>query len=104
MSSLSAVVAGATGLIGKALVERLLEAPDYSRISTLVRRPIPHAYRIDVQVIDFDQPETWGDAVAAEHAFCCLGTTIKKAGSQEAFRHVDLELPLEFAKRARARG
>jgi uncharacterized protein YbjT (DUF2867 family) len=103
-SPLEALVVGATGLVGSALVEQLLEAPEYVRVRALTRRPLAAPDRLGVELVDFERPEAWHGAVAGQHVFCCLGTTRKKAGSQAAFRKVDLELPLELARVARARG
>lgn len=102
---LDTLVVGATGLIGKALVGELLKAPEYGRVIALTRRPLPAAgEKLAVEIVDFERPETWHNAVRGHHVFCCLGTTIKKAGSQEAFRRVDYELPLELARVARNQG
>jgi uncharacterized protein YbjT (DUF2867 family) len=101
---LQALIAGATGLVGSALVEQLLEAPEYEQVTALTRRPLAAPEKLKVELVDFDRPESWQKVVSAQHVFCCLGTTIKKAGSQAAFRKVDYELPLELARVARARG
>jgi uncharacterized protein YbjT (DUF2867 family) len=101
---LQALIAGATGLVGRALLEQLLEAPEYARVTALSRREIAAPEKLTVELVDFDRPERWRKAVSGQHVFCCLGTTIKKAGSQAAFRKVDYELPLELARAARANG
>jgi len=100
----TAVMVGATGLVGKALLHELLASTDYAKIRALVRRPIEPHPKLEARVVDFENPGSWEDALDVHHVFCTLGTTLKKAGSNAAFRKVDLELPLELARRARQRG
>jgi uncharacterized protein YbjT (DUF2867 family) len=101
----SALIAGATGLVGRQLLQQLLEDPHYSRIYMLTRRKIELAHpKLEQLVVDFDQLEDQNDFVQAQDVFCCLGTTMKKAGSKEAFRKVDYEYPLALAKLAAAKG
>jgi uncharacterized protein YbjT (DUF2867 family) len=101
---LTALVLGATGLVGRALVEELLTVPEYATIRALVRRPLEPRPKLDARVVDFEEPSSFHEALDVKHAFCALGTTLKKAGSEPAFRKIDLELPLEVARRARQRG
>lgn len=102
-SGKTAVVAGATGLIGKHLVELLLRDERYARVVALVRKPLEltHA-KLEQRVTDFktlaEQP------LVCDHAFCCLGTTIRKVKTKDAFREVDFTYPLNLAKAARAGG
>ncbi len=101
----SALIVGATGLVGGKLLEKLLAASEYAVVRALVRRPcaIRHS-KLEIHQVDFERPEDWEPTLEAAHVFCCLGTTLKKAGSQQAFRHVDHDLPLDIARRARRRG
>lgn len=95
----SAVIAGATGLVGKSLLEQLLADEYYDRIVVLTRRDISSPdKRTKVIVANFDELYEYSDQVSANHYYCCLGTTMKKAGSKEAFYKVDYTYPLEFAK------
>lgn len=74
-------------------------------MTALLRRPLGISDpRLTEVVADLARPETYQAAVGADHVFCCLGTTIKKAGSQAAFRVVDLEYPLSVARAAAAGG
>ncbi|SFF04714.1 Uncharacterized conserved protein YbjT, contains NAD(P)-binding and DUF2867 domains [Paenibacillus algorifonticola] len=100
-----AVVAGATGLIGKELVQLLLNDPAYTSITSLVRRrtDIVHPKLME-QVIDFDQLQQVDVQLDGADVFCTLGTTIKKAGSQEAFRKVDYQYPLSLGQLASRQG
>lgn len=86
-----AVIAGSTGEIGKFLLEYLLEEEAFSEVTSLIRRPsaIEHK-KLQNKVIDFEQlPEI--EIFDFEVVFICLGTTIKKAGTQEAFSKVDYD-------------
>jgi uncharacterized protein YbjT (DUF2867 family) len=104
METRTALVAGASGLVGGLLLDALLESPQYREVCSLGRRPLPKQHpRLTQRTVDFARLE--GEALpTSEDAFCCLGTTIKKAGSQEAFRAVDYDAVLAFAKAARKAG
>lgn len=103
MSARTALVLGATGLVGRHCLELLCgkEGEAFTAVHAVVRRPLDmKSERLREHVIDF---ASLGDAVAriaATDVFCCLGTTIKKAGSQEEFRKVDYHYPLAAARRA----
>jgi uncharacterized protein YbjT (DUF2867 family) len=99
---MTALLAGVTGLVGHALAAQWA-GPE--PLHLLVRRPLrppqpPHASH-RVHVVDF---AALPPLPAAEQAFCCLGTTIKIAGSQEAFRAVDFDAVLSFARAAQRAG
>ena len=85
---------------------RLLAAdPTWSRVVTLGRRPMPLAGDThEHHVVDFDRLADEPGALECDDLAICLGTTIKAAGSQAAFRRVDLEIPQEAAEIARQRG
>jgi uncharacterized protein YbjT (DUF2867 family) len=93
----TALLVGATGLIGDLLARRLVESADYERVTVLTRKPLSwqHA-RLQEIPFDFDNPN--GLLVRADDIFCALGTTMKKAGSREAFRKVDYQYPLDVAR------
>ena len=98
-----ALLAGASGLVGRALLAQLL-AESETRVHALLRRDVPDlpaSPRLSRQVIDFAKP---GTLPAADELFIALGTTIKAAGSQAAFRAVDLEAVVKVAAAARAAG
>lgn len=96
------VVAGGTGLVGQALLRGLSESGRWEKIYDLGRRKALDDSRIETQITDWSEKEIRLPAV--DTAFCCLGTTIKKAGSREQFRKVDLEYPLRFASAAQKAG
>ncbi|GAB3906395.1 oxidoreductase [Larkinella knui] len=95
----TALVVGATGLIGNLLTHRLVDSPVYEKVKVLVRHSLgwQHPHLQEIQY-DFDHPN--GLLVQADDVFCCLGTTMKIAGSKEAFRKVDYQYPLDVAQRA----
>lgn len=98
-----ALVVGATGLIGDLLTHRLLDSAYYETVTVLVRRPLGWSHpRLREQLVDFDAPAPLTDPV--DDAFCCLGTTMKKAGSKGAFQKVDYQYPLDVARLARQAG
>ena len=100
----AAVVAGATGLIGRYLVNVLLEDAFYDVIVTLTRRPLEiDSQKVQQRLVDFNLLNTT-DLAGATHLFCCLGTTMKTAGSREAFRRVDYEYCERFARLGREAG
>ena len=97
-----ALVAGGSGLVGGALLPLLLQSAQYTRVHALSRRPLPFDHpRLANRVVRFEaslQAQLKG--LQCQDAFCCLGTTIRDAGSQAAFRAIDLELVQEFARLA----
>ena len=97
------MLAGATGLTGGHLLKLLLADPRYARVHALVRKPgLPAHPRLQEVVFDFDDP---AKLPRVDDAFCCLGTTIKKAGSRAAFRKVDFDYVVGFAEQVkRAKG
>ena len=102
----TALLLGATGLVGRHTLQRLAADDRWTRVVTLDRRPLPPASAThEPHVVDFDRLGDLDEALfAADSLFCALGTTIKKAGSKDAFRRVDLEIPAHVARRARAAG
>jgi uncharacterized protein YbjT (DUF2867 family) len=106
---LTAILAGASGLVGGECLARLLERPEYGRVIVLARRELGAAARhpkVQQLITDFSDLDSFGPELAGEHVFCALGTTIRKAGSQARFREVDYEYPrrlAELTRRQRAR-
>ena len=97
------LLAGATGLTGEHLLDRLLNEPTVSRVLAPTRRALAEHPRLENPVGELSTllPSLGG---RVDIAFCCLGTTIKQAGSQDAFKAVDLDLVVAFTKRARELG
>lgn len=100
-----AVVLGATGLVGSALVRQLLSDDSYERVVTLTRREIaPQGEKHEPRVIDFERPESWQHSVAGDVVFSALGTTLRAAGSKEAQFRVDHDYQLFCARAAKQNG
>lgn len=97
--SRTAVVFGATGLVGKELVFELLEDPGFLKIKAVVRKPLPlsHPGLDQITLNDYSGLDALKDQLAADVYFCCIGTTIKKAGSQEEFKRIDYDIPVKIA-------
>lgn len=91
-----ALVLGATGLVGKAVTEELLNREGWGEVRVLVRTPLALEHpKLKQIVVDWESLAEYSDSFEGVHSiFCCLGTTIKKAGSQEQFERVDLDYPL----------
>jgi uncharacterized protein YbjT (DUF2867 family) len=102
-----AIVAGATGLIGRTLVRQLAAERTWREVRALVRHALPPELSgpklvpVEVDYDRVDPPPPWA---AADHVFCALGTTMREAGSEAAFRQVDFEYPVALARATLARG
>lgn len=102
---MKALVIGATGAVGKDLVEQLLKDDSFERVDVFVRREMPLlSSKLVSHVVDFDHPEGWTGLLTGDVLFSCLGTTIKAAGSQDAQWKVDYTYQYDTAKAARANG
>jgi uncharacterized protein YbjT (DUF2867 family) len=103
----SVLLAGATGLVGGECLRLLLADPEFDPVHVVVRRPLPTAIgsgKLRQHVTEFDRIAAALPDLRLDAVFCALGTTIRKAGSQEAFRKVDFEYPLALARVALERG
>lgn len=103
----SAIVIGATGLVGRECVAQLAARPEFEGVTAVARRALPEELqspRLRTVLIDFDRLDEHLDVFRASHVFCALGTTIKQAGSRERFRQVDFGYPLRVAELAKAAG
>ena len=95
----TALIAGGTGLIGNHLLNLILKDDYYSSVKLLVRKKIELSNpKLEQIEIDYDKILDYKNLLVANHVFCTLGTTIKKAGSQEAFKKVDYLYPLTLAE------
>lgn len=102
MEQRTALILGASGLTGKELLQILLDDPLYNRVIIYVRKAMEISHpKLQQEIVDYEKMDT---GVQADDIFCCLGTTIKKAGCQEAFRQVDLVYPQKIAALQRAAG
>lgn len=105
MSSKIALIAGASGLVGGYLLNLLCNDVTFSKVKVVTRKPLElNKEKISEIVVDFDSLNQFSQRLTADVVFCCLGTTIKTAGSQEKFRKVDFTYCLELAKAVKAQG
>ena len=104
-TKLTALVAGGSGLVGMHLLELLTVQPAFGRVLAVTRRPLSFDHpRLANRIVRFETLEQSLAGTRAHIAFCCLGTTLRAAGSREAFRQVDCDYVLAFARAARAAG
>ncbi|GAE34835.1 oxidoreductase [Halalkalibacter akibai] len=98
MQTKTALLIGATGLIGSDLLNLLLESPRYVKVVVLVRRPLDIKHeKLDERIIDFNNLENEQINFQIDDVYSCLGTTIKRAKSKDLMRKVDVEYPLILA-------
>ena len=95
----TAIIIGSTGLVGSHLLERLIDDDRYGKIVLLTRREHKlKSSKIDTIITDFSSDQLLKDSIVGDEVFCCLGTTINKAGSKENFKKIDLDLPFKVAE------
>lgn len=103
--SRTAVIAGATGLVGRLLLERLARDARYAEIRLPGRRaPAPLPAKARFLQTDFSDLAAHAASLGADDVFCCLGTTIRAAGSQAAFERVDYHMVVDLARVAQHAG
>jgi uncharacterized protein YbjT (DUF2867 family) len=101
----SALLVGASGLVGGHLLQLLLDDDLYHRVTVLVRRPLPVQHlKLRECIVNFDQIDQHRSEVQGDDVFCCLGTTILAAGSEEAFRKIDFTYVVQIAALASKNG
>ncbi len=98
-----ALLAGASGFVGNLALDALLDSSDVSRVFAITRRPLGREHpRLANRIIQFEQIESQLKGLTCQFALCCLGTTLRQAGSEQAFRQVDVDAVLAFARTAKA--
>lgn len=100
----TALLVGATGLIGRQLLALLEKDAYYEKVIVLTRKPLAVSGKCENRVVNFDALEEAFTSIQADDVFCCLGTTMKVAGSKEAFKKVDYTYPVSVAQLSRLRG
>lgn len=101
----TAIVIGATGLTGQHLVNLLLESAGYGAVRAVGRKPLVIRHpKLQQSIISMDDEAALETALKGDVLFCCIGTTIKKAGSQAAFTAVDHDIPVRCGRIARKNG
>lgn len=101
MADRRALIAGAQGLVGSHLLRLLLARAAWSGVVAPVRRPLTPAHpKLSAPLVDFDRLDDFAPDTPIDDVFCCLGTTIAKAGSKAAFRRVDHDYVVAMARLA----
>ncbi|MEO5674408.1 MAG: NAD(P)H-binding protein [Chitinophagales bacterium] len=101
----TALLFGATGLVGNELLRKIVDDAHYNAIKVFVRRNIRiQNLHAEIHLIDPENLSEYSDLFQGDDCFCCLGTTMKKAGSKENFRKVDLEMVVNIAQLVRKNG
>jgi uncharacterized protein YbjT (DUF2867 family) len=101
----TALIAGASGLVGSYLVRSLIDSSDYEKVVSLGRRGVGWSHpKLTQMTVDFKTLQALPEELRVDDAFCTLGTTIKKAGSRDAFRQIDFSATLQLARACLARG
>ena len=101
----TAIVIGATGLVGSNLVNMLLKDSRFEQVKVLVRRPMEIANdKLEQHVVDFDAPDNWKKLVTGDVLYSAMGTTLRQAGSKAAQYKIDYMYQYQVAKAAAANG
>ena len=97
----TALLFGGSGMVGGHCLHQLLDSPIYEKVISFGRKKLlVEDEKLEQHLIDFDQLDKYKKLIKGDDLFCCLGTTIKKAGSKSAFKKVDLEYPKRIAELA----
>lgn len=105
MDTRTAILLGATGLVGRSLLRLLLADPRFTAVTVLTRRTTAVTHdKLREHLVDFDRPDTWNALAVGDVLFSALGTTLKVAGSQAAQYTVDHTYQLHVARAARQNG
>lgn len=105
MASTTALIAGHTGLVGRHLLAGLLQGLRYARVKAVGRRaPALTHSNLEPIITELGALASIGTRLAADDVFCCLGTTLRQAGSRAAFEQVDYHMVVDLARAAHAAG
>jgi uncharacterized protein YbjT (DUF2867 family) len=105
MPERTAIMAGASGLVGEQCLRHLLARGLHEKVVAFVRGPLNITHkRLEQRTVDYERLGRMSAFPRAQDVFCCLGTTIKKAGSKAAFRLVDYEYVVRLAETSRRSG
>ncbi|MEX2604924.1 MAG: NAD(P)H-binding protein, partial [Gracilimonas sp.] len=101
----TAIVIGATGLVGSQVLDQLLEDKSYQKVKVFHRRSTGVVHpKLEEHIVDFKELDSWKSLIAGDELYSALGTTIKKAGGQEAQYTIDFTYQYETAKAAAENG
>ncbi len=105
MQKKTAVIFGATGLTGSFVLQILIQDERYEKVKVFSRTPPEvKSDKVEIIITDLEDLDKHSEEITGDDLFCCLGTTIKKAGSKENFRKVDHDWPALIAKTASKNG
>ncbi|MGC4029446.1 MAG: NAD(P)H-binding protein [Steroidobacteraceae bacterium] len=100
-----ALVAGGSGFVGGLLLRLLLQAPDYARVYAVSRRPLSLEHpKLANRILPLEQARAQLAGLQCHDVYCCLGSTLRQAGSEQDRQKVDLDLTVSFARAARSLG
>lgn len=100
-----ALVAGGSGFVGGLLLRLLLGAPDHARVYAVSRRPLPLEHpKLANRILPLEQARAQLAGLACHDAYCCIGSTLRQAGSEKERQKVDLDLTVNFARAAHSLG
>jgi uncharacterized protein YbjT (DUF2867 family) len=101
MTNRKALIAGSTGLVGKNLLHQLSKSGLYTEIISIVRKPtVEELPNVKEEIVDFENLEKFAYLFNVNDIYICLGTTIKKAKTQAAFKKIDVDYPIKIAQLA----
>ncbi len=101
----TAIVIGATGLVGAELVNQLLNSSDFSKVKIFVRKSTNKRHtKLEEYIVDFENIENWKENLTGDTLFSCIGTTLKTAGSKEKQFNIDYNYPLHTVQTAISQG
>lgn len=101
-SQKTALIIGASGLVGSQLLDILLHSNEYEEIRIFVRKQLNYSnQKLKQIIVDFDRLDQYNEHLLVDDVFCCLGTTIKKAKTKETFKVVDYDYPIKLASMAK---
>ncbi|MBF9252019.1 oxidoreductase [Pontibacter sp. 172403-2] len=101
----TALIAGASGLVGGHCLRQLLQSDRYSQVISVGRHEMPLIHpKLEQLIADFDDLKSYATDMVADDVYCCLGTTIKKAGSKQAFYKVDHTYVVQLAQVTAGKG
>lgn len=99
MMEKTAIIVGASGLIGTSLLEQLLADQKYKEVLVIVRKKLDSQHpKLRQLIVDFDQLDQHQDEIRADVVFCCLGTTKNKTPDLVQYKKIDYQYPLDIAR------
>lgn len=105
MKGKTAVIFGASGLTGRQVLQKLIQDERYEKIRVFTRsEPDIKSGKLEIIIAPLEELGRYADQISGNDVFCCLGTTIKKAGSKDNFRKVDFGFPVIIAETASRNG